>query len=169
MVVVATALPHCALALTSAHLLFRRPEPYHRRMATNVDPDNIETTARALDDRMESIRTLTRVRQQTLEQRAAAEAAEREDAGAYADALAHGWTGEELKKLGTGRPARRTTHTNTPPAATRATARGVRNRHHAAVRTTRPNIGSQWRDRADKREHGSPRLLTRQPHADVAH
>lgn len=102
-------------------------------MATNdVDPANIETSARALlDDRMDSIRTLTRVRQQTLEQRAASEAAEREDAAAYADALAHGWTSDELKKLGfgsqqrkpPGRPrARRTPQPNTPPAPSSATS-----------------------------------------------
>jgi hypothetical protein len=78
-------------------------------MPTHLDTQAVEQAARALlDIRMQAIRRLAATRQAKADAHAAAQAADREDAAAYSDALRQGWTEEELRKLDFQAPERKT-------------------------------------------------------------
>ena len=108
---------------------------YHAGMSTHLDPQVIEQRVRALlDNRIAAVRKLGPAHQATLDKREELEAAEREEAAVYAEALRAGWSPDELKQVGfeqpgkraPGRPRRARTsaqrsRTATPDAAAAAT------------------------------------------------
>jgi len=77
-------------------------------MATEVTTQDVESAARdLLEHRIAAVRALAKARQLRLDKRAELDAAEREDAAAFAAAERAGWTPDELKRVGLDAPDRR--------------------------------------------------------------